>query len=138
VVGFGKLSRDVTKDGDKVWVLNGLLGGERLPDNVTERGRNNDLSTSDSEVSGLSALRERDGSESNVSVYKFLVDVASVLAPGQSLDNIHDREYTLVFSSWKYFSDICSITREILANSFVLHIVNLTDSQARQWHLLKV
>jgi hypothetical protein len=51
VVGFNKLGRDVMKDGDKFWVLNGLLGGERLPDNVTERGRNDDLSTSDPEVS---------------------------------------------------------------------------------------
>jgi hypothetical protein len=138
VGGFGKLSRDVAKDRDKVWALNGLLRGERLPDNVTESGRNDDLSTRDSEVSGLSARRERDGSESNVSVYEFLVDVASVLAPGESLDSIHDRELTSVFSSWKYFSDICSTVREILANSSVLHIINLTDSHARHWHLLKV
>ena len=74
------------------------------------------------------AFRERDGSESNVSVYEFLVDVASILAPGESLDNIHNREHTSVFSSWKYFLDICSIVPQILANSSVLHIINLTNS----------
>jgi hypothetical protein len=91
VVDLGKLSRDVSKNRDKVWVGNGPLRGERLPDNVTKRGRDDNLGTSDSEVSRLWALGERDGGESDISIYEFLVDSASVLAPGESLDNIYLR-----------------------------------------------
>jgi len=49
-----------------------------------------------------------------------------------------DGEYTSVLSSLKYSLDISSMVREILANSLMLYIVNLTDYLERQWHLLKL
>lgn len=89
VVDFGKLSRDVIKNGDKFRVWNGPLGRERLPDSVTKRGGDDDLGTGDSEVSRLWARGERDRIESDISIYEFLVDGASVLVLGESVKKIH-------------------------------------------------